>query len=66
MKKKAVFLHLLSDLLIIMASCSSSESNADQHKEKSSSTSHDIAAVERISARLTSQNSNADANYTLD
>lgn len=46
MKKKAVFLLLLAGLLVLMASCSSSESNKDVQME-SSSTSNDMATAEQ-------------------
>jgi hypothetical protein len=55
MKKKAVFLLLLAGLLVLMASCSSGESKADVQMEKNSSTSHDIATVERESNSKTEE-----------
>jgi hypothetical protein len=55
MRKKAVFQLLLAGLLVLMASCSSGESKADVQMEKNSSTSHDIATVERESNSKTEE-----------
>ena len=47
MKRKAVLILLLVGLLVLMASCSSSESKADVKMEESLSTSDDMVAEER-------------------
>ena len=47
MKRKVVFALLLSGLLVLMASCSSSDSSKADSQTESSSTSHDMAATEQ-------------------
>lgn len=49
MKKQLLFLLLVSGLLVLLASCSSSDLKADVQEEKSLSTSQDMATVERES-----------------
>lgn len=54
MKRKAVFILLLAGLLVLLASCSSGESNKDVQMEDSS-TSHEMATTEQESKAKTDE-----------